>query len=110
MRPECFNFLEWKWGSSKCRNCEFVWNDGLIGHLGEQGVSQNDLEQVVYNPWSKAYSRVEHRWLFTSELRLPLPIEGYLRLLYSRSESFSHAPADGSEKGLSHAAGYQADR
>jgi hypothetical protein len=36
---------------------QFVWNDDLIAHLAEHGISQDDFEHVVSSPCSKGVSR-----------------------------------------------------
>jgi hypothetical protein len=35
---------------------EFLWTDDLVKHIAEHGISQDDFEHVVCNPWSKGYS------------------------------------------------------
>jgi hypothetical protein len=35
----------------------FIWNDEIIAHLEEHGISQADFERVVCNPESKGHSR-----------------------------------------------------
>ena len=36
---------------------DFLWTDELVDHLAEHGISQDDFEQVVCDPYSKGYSR-----------------------------------------------------
>ncbi|MCR4413192.1 MAG: hypothetical protein NUV77_12290 [Thermoguttaceae bacterium] len=36
---------------------EFHWNDEVIEHIEERGLSQDDFEHVVCNPSSKGLSR-----------------------------------------------------
>jgi hypothetical protein len=35
----------------------FIWNNEIIQHLAEHGVSQDDFESVVSNPLSRGLSR-----------------------------------------------------
>ena len=36
---------------------DFLWTAELVDHLAEHGISQDDFEHVVCNPYSKGYSR-----------------------------------------------------
>ncbi len=36
---------------------DFVWTDEIVEHLAEHGVSQDDFEDVLCNPYSKGWSR-----------------------------------------------------
>ncbi len=36
---------------------DFLWTDELVDHLAEHGISQDDFEHVVCDPYSKGYSR-----------------------------------------------------
>jgi hypothetical protein len=36
---------------------EFIWNDEIVTHLAEHGISQDDFEHVFVNPTSKGISR-----------------------------------------------------
>ena len=36
---------------------DFIWNDEIVRHLAEHGLSQGDFECVVCNPYTKVYSR-----------------------------------------------------
>jgi hypothetical protein len=50
----------------------FVWNDELVEHIAEHGISQDDFERVVCNPSSKGYSRssgLPAAWGYTADGR-----------------------------------------
>ena len=36
---------------------EFIWNDEVVAHLAEHGISPDDFEYVVLHPLSKGLSR-----------------------------------------------------
>jgi hypothetical protein len=36
---------------------DFVWTDEIVAHIAEHGISQDDFEHVVCNPYSIGYSR-----------------------------------------------------
>jgi hypothetical protein len=36
---------------------DFIWNDEIVEHLAQHGISQDDFERVVCNPVSKGWSR-----------------------------------------------------
>ena len=36
---------------------EFIWTNDIVDHIAEHGVSQDDFELVVCNPYSKGYSQ-----------------------------------------------------
>jgi hypothetical protein len=36
---------------------EFLWNEELVDHIAEHGISQDDFEHVVCSPSSKGHSR-----------------------------------------------------
>ena len=51
---------------------DFVWNDDIVEHILEHGVSQDDFEDVVCNPWAKGFSRSSGLpvvWGYTSDGR-----------------------------------------
>ena len=36
---------------------DFLWNNEIVNHLAEHGITRDDFEHVVCHPQSKGYSR-----------------------------------------------------
>ena len=36
---------------------DFLWTDEIVAYIAEHGVSQDDFEHVVCDPYSRGYSR-----------------------------------------------------
>ena len=51
---------------------EFLWNEELVDHISEHGISQDDFEHVVCSPSSKGFSRssgLPAAWGYTADGR-----------------------------------------
>jgi len=51
---------------------EFHWNEEVVQHVAEHGISQDDFEHVVCNPFSKGFSRssgLPAAWGYTADGR-----------------------------------------
>jgi hypothetical protein len=51
---------------------EFFWTKEIVRHIAEHGISQEDFERVVCNPWSKGFSRssdLPAAWGYTTDGR-----------------------------------------
>lgn len=67
---------------------EFVWNDAIVEHIGEHGISQDDFEHVVLHPRSKGYSRssgLPAAWGYT-------PDERYIIAVYEELDEMTILP------------------
>jgi hypothetical protein len=59
----------------------FLWNDEIVRHLAERGVSQGDFEAVVSQPERRGESRSTGRpccWGETSDGRYPICVYEHL--------------------------------
>jgi len=67
---------------------EVLWNDELVEHLAEHGISQEDFEQVICHPSSKGFSRTSGlpgAWGYTADGR-------YIMAVYEELDSFTLLP------------------
>lgn len=67
---------------------QFLWNDDLIDHIGQHGISQDEFEQIVCNPDSKGYSRSSDRpaaWGYTDDGR-------YMMAVFEELDDFTILP------------------
>jgi hypothetical protein len=56
---------------------EFHWNEEVIEHIAEHGISQDDFEHVVCNPLSKGFSRssgLPAAWGYTADGRYMMAV------------------------------------
>ena len=56
---------------------EFHWNEEVIEHIAEHGISQDDFEHVVCSPFSKGFSRssgLPAAWGYTADGRYILAV------------------------------------
>lgn len=56
---------------------DFVWSAELIEHLADNGISQDDFEQIVCSPTRKGYSRssgLPAAWGYASDGRYILAV------------------------------------
>ncbi len=67
---------------------DFVWTEGIVEHLAEHGVSQDDFEDVFCNPRSKGWSRssgLPAVWGYTGAGR-------YIMLVYEELDEMTILP------------------
>ena len=66
----------------------FQWTDTAIEHIAEHGVSQEDFEEVVCNPYSKGFSRSSRlpaAWGYTADGR-------YIMAVYDELDELTVLP------------------
>jgi hypothetical protein len=67
---------------------QFQWTDDLIEHIGEHGISVDDFESVVCNPYSRGYSRSSQlpaAWGYTADGR-------YIMAVYEELDELTLLP------------------
>ena len=47
--------------------CFFIWNDEIIGHIAERGVTQDEYEEIVCNPDDVDISQSSDRFVACGE-------------------------------------------
>jgi len=68
---------------------DFVWTDEIVEHIAQQGISQDDFERVVCDPFGKGYSRssgLPAVWGYTSDGR-------YIMAVYEELDETTILPA-----------------
>ena len=56
---------------------DFLWNNEIVNHIAEHGISQDDFEHVVCHPFSKGYSRssgLPAAWGYTPDGRYVMAV------------------------------------
>ena len=56
---------------------EFHWNEEIIEHIAEHGISRDDFEHVVCNPLTKGFSRssgLPAAWGYTADGRYMMAV------------------------------------
>ena len=56
---------------------EFQWTDEIVRHVAEHGISPDDFEEIVCNPYSKGYSRssgLPAAWGYTRDGRYAMAV------------------------------------